>query len=904
METYDFESAKKKVVEYILSNNAFTVCYIVRTIYSRFSIYTIGTHDFELFVKQLKNVFPDILDSIEEISEEKDFFIVNDLKKTSAAVEGANNVFFSERHAENTNWYINDSFKLSAPVTSFYSFKGGVGRTTAAVLTSMLLARQGKRVMIIDFDLEAPGLASLFANKDDNADNFLKVKGFVDFLVEYDAHKRDLNKINIDDYYFVQNDQTLIGNKGGELIIVPAIATSTDSASSYLDKLSKVNLKYGAGRAYMPDVFLKELDKKIRPDIIIIDSRTGINDVGGLVFNRYSQNLFLLFYGNQQNMFGLESIVPELKKLNEKDVQFYLLNSPVPKNETDANTVTDYYVERSYEIFKTHIYDDNSIPDQFDETANHFPINIPFNDQALVLNSYKKLSALIDSSNNAYKKISDIILSNFQDEAIPEPTKKNDLQKENILDCIKKIDPVAGTAELEYKNEDDLTKYFYPRKDYKYIFEQDKFLVLGEKGVGKTALFSVLKHPHYTRALAEYCGVKTDDLAQTTWIIGVEKDSPDFPQEINFESLGDFEASQLTNYWILLMLRSFGSDSIPSTDLTREIINSTPKYLKDIASRKHIGEELVELLQSINESIKIANKTYIVVYDHLDAIMSNKVRGKLVSALLSFFYGNIIRLSNIKAKIFLRNDIFEREVNDITDKVKIQNYSVKIQWEYNQLLNVIWKRIYEQDKTSELFTGFTFEKKETLGSIPMITTETEHKLVLDKLFGKAMGGNNKTFPYNWVKSHIEDTNEKIHPRTLIKLFAESAALQEKDLPKDQPKDRIIRSKNIETALSETVSKHQIQELGEEYKEYDELFKKLSDNVGGRSPMDEEKLVEALKNLGFKSDPIKTIQNLIDIGLLKKYKPVLSKTKDNETKFRYHFPDLYLYGLNLTRKGTR
>jgi len=43
-------------------------------------------------------------------------------------------------------------------VTTFYSFKGGVGRTMALVNVAVELALQGKRVVAVDFDLEAPGL--------------------------------------------------------------------------------------------------------------------------------------------------------------------------------------------------------------------------------------------------------------------------------------------------------------------------------------------------------------------------------------------------------------------------------------------------------------------------------------------------------------------------------------------------------------------------------------------------------------------------------------------------------------------------------------------------------------------------------------------------------------------------
>lgn len=47
------------------------------------------------------------------------------------------------------------------PRVVFYGLKGGVGRSTALAMLAYRLARDGKRVLLIDFDLESPGLSGL-----------------------------------------------------------------------------------------------------------------------------------------------------------------------------------------------------------------------------------------------------------------------------------------------------------------------------------------------------------------------------------------------------------------------------------------------------------------------------------------------------------------------------------------------------------------------------------------------------------------------------------------------------------------------------------------------------------------------------------------------------------------------
>ncbi len=893
----NFEKIKNEIIAFSKNLTGYQKLFIVRNIYSRFGIYIVMENDkmIELdFPVQLKEQ----IDTIQVINESTEDFIFQDLINSSKLVEDSFNVYFSERHIENTNWFIEDSFKLNTPIISFYSFKGGVGRTTATILTALLLARQGKKVMIVDFDLEAPGLASIFANQSDDAQSLLAVKGFVDFLIDYDSNQGNFDKINLDDYYFRKNEQSLVGTEGGELIIVPAIATDGSGSSSYINKLSKANIKFTNSKNYTPDFFLKKMEEKLNPDYILIDTRTGINDVGGLVFNRYAEIIFLLFFGNQQNMFGLESILPELVKL--KETKFYLINSPVPLDENVAKEERGYFVEKSYEIFSKNYYTQDYFPSQFDETAEHYPIDIPFNYQALMLNSNAKLSALIDG-NNPYQQIVDIINNVSSSNIIEEDG--NLISEENnkgILENITKI--ASGTSENEFKYEEDLTRLFYPRKDYKYIFEKDKFLILGEKGVGKTALFSVLSHKKYANELASYCGVNTAEIQNTDWIIGFEKGNLDFPDKTNFESLTEFTPSHFRNYWILLLIRRLSESVLPEVELVTRIKSCEIINLKSIAIEENIGEILISILDQVNRALSVLEKTNIIVYDYLDAGLPDKdgLRGKLVSALVSFYYDYINRFSNLKAKIFLRSDIFEREVSGLTDKVKISNYSQKIEWQYDQLLNVVWKRIYEQDKNSSLFNDFAIEEISILGSIPNLRNEEEHKKVLDKIFGKNMGGNNKAYPYNWVRIHIEDTNNKIHPRTLIKLFEQSAKIELAEI--DIPKDRIIRSRNIETALEKSVSASQVDELKEEYPELENVFLNLYSTVSdGRTPINEKDLIEALKKLN--EDPLSVIEKLKTIGVLKDYKAYKKTKSENEEK-RYHIPDLYLYGLKFTRKGTR
>jgi hypothetical protein len=69
------------------------------------------------------------------------------------------------------------------PFITFYSFKGGVGRSMAAINVAGILASRGFRVLVIDMDLEAPGL-SFLANAAQADEPRVTQLGFVDFMLD------------------------------------------------------------------------------------------------------------------------------------------------------------------------------------------------------------------------------------------------------------------------------------------------------------------------------------------------------------------------------------------------------------------------------------------------------------------------------------------------------------------------------------------------------------------------------------------------------------------------------------------------------------------------------------------------------------------------------------------------
>ncbi len=883
-----FEELKNRIKELVLETVNNEIVFIVNNIYARFSIYLVASEQNNLYYALTGNL-DTLVESIQII--EINDYIYRDLNNPNflPPVNIERNIFFVDRHVGLQNWDLTKRFQSKVPVVGFYSFKGGLGRTTALVLTAMQMARQGKKIALLDFDLEAPGLATLFSNDFPEIEQF---KGVLDYLVDLMAFNYNESEITIKDYYYSISRQDIVGSKGGELLVFPASIMESDE-NNYLSKFSKINSIFLNSEHSPIDNLFSNIESVLAPDAILIDTRTGLNDLGGLFLTRYSTQSFLFFYGSRQNMFGLEAILPKVKR---QELKFYIVNSPVPPSPL-AQDEREYFLERSYSLFSEIYYEDESSPYIADETAPHYPIEIPYNNLAVLLDNGEKLKALVDENNgnNAYATLASLIETGNRIMLV-DSIVKSEPEEQALLKGLKDISSLGSSAsEYEFKSDDDLKKNFYPRKDYRFIFDKNKYLILGEKGAGKTALYAVLSHKSYAVDLAKFCDINDSEMQATTWVKGLDR-VHGYPGQTVFESLEGEETKTYKNFWKSLLIQ-YLNEELKNTDPISDWAN----FIEIAKNANPIS--LDSNIEAISNSLQKDNNYITVIYDYLDVLIPDDkgLRGKLLSALLDIWRSLQTRQNSLSAKIFMRKDIFEREV-ELTDKVKLNNHISEINWEYNQLLNIVWKRLWHSDvKLPEWVKNTILQKSEennVLGIIPELQ-EFDNRKFLSQLLGEYMGGNNKAFPYNWILYHISDTKTRIQPRSLLNLFSEAASLQiqEKEI---QHRDNPLRPRNMEMAM-EKVSQHRVQDIKEEYPNFQPIFDNLK-NYRQQFPVEESALDSAFKALANDypklSNSIPDIKkSLEDIGVLYEYR----FTPKNSEK-RFHIPDLYLIGMGLKRKG--
>jgi len=190
---------------------------------------------------------------------------------------------------------------------TFYSYKGGVGRTLAVANAALYLSRFKKNVLAVDFDLEAPGLHYKLTRQADGQPQAPRpAKGIVDYISEFmrtGMPPEDLSS------YVVEVQES--SDDHGRIHMMGAGAVPTREYWESLAQISWHELFYSA-RAPGVGLFLElksNLEETFSPDFMLIDARTGVTEIGGVATTILPDKLVCLMLANSENLEGAREIL-------------------------------------------------------------------------------------------------------------------------------------------------------------------------------------------------------------------------------------------------------------------------------------------------------------------------------------------------------------------------------------------------------------------------------------------------------------------------------------------------------------------------------------------------------------------------------------------------------------------
>ena len=219
---------------------------------------------------------------------------------------------------------------------TFYSFKGGVGRTMALLNTAAILSRLGRRVLMVDFDLEAPGL-TLFQDRQRGEGAARKQLGLVDALADFLDTPETAPLADADPDRFLSTYVTTLdipeGGRGtiegGQLDLLPT-GRLDGNYGGRMHGLSFDDLFEGGVGVPMFEHLKGLIRDSDRYDYVLIDSRTGFSDEGSIC-TRYLADALIVVTGlNHQNLRGTAGFLTQagIGTVGPKRIAF--VASPVP----------------------------------------------------------------------------------------------------------------------------------------------------------------------------------------------------------------------------------------------------------------------------------------------------------------------------------------------------------------------------------------------------------------------------------------------------------------------------------------------------------------------------------------------------------------------------------------------
>ena len=265
----------------------------------------------------------------------------------------------------------------SPPRATLYGIKGGVGRSTALCVWARHLAERGETVLVVDLDLEAPGVSSMLLPLDAKPDF-----GVVDWFVEDAVGNADDDLVRQ-----MTSPSHLAEGTAGKIVVAPCVGST---GSDYIAKLARAYIdvkKDGKLNTVAERVgsMIDHLERLVEPTIVLVDSRSGIHDLAGIATTRLGATTFLFAAGSRQTWDAYRLLLRSWARHKQVALtlreQLQVVAAQVP--ETGRDTYLAEFRQQAYDLFSETVYEeaapDNDEAFNFDiaaEEAPHFPLPV------------------------------------------------------------------------------------------------------------------------------------------------------------------------------------------------------------------------------------------------------------------------------------------------------------------------------------------------------------------------------------------------------------------------------------------------------------------------------------------------------------------------------------------------
>lgn len=695
------------------------------------------------------------------------------------------------------------------PVLAFHSYKGGVGRTLSLLaatksLSSIKSNSSQAKLLIIDADIEAPGLTWLAQNKGLYSDISLldalsllhQNESWQDECIDFVAMKIKENTLRIPmgeqevEHYFLPSYRSL------DQIFTMPITPET---------IIQMN-----EREWILGDFFSRLGKKLNVDAVLIDLRAGVSEFASpLLFDPRIHKIFVTST-SLQSRYGIQTILKQIydNPLDESHPLPTVFFSMVP-DEVSNNDRSAMELE-IIELFKEY--------EQSDDAASPPKVNIeflPFASNLVHLEGLNTIDRKL-SGTEMYKIIDNTMQNIFGED---EDKKKKAVFNENDkIPFLNKL--IRQTTEMEHAEttliSDFLTTTALKNLARKYRYSVPISVILGAKGSGKTfAYLQLLRSGLWENFIGKIDDI--NDVKTTTHIVPFLK-----PKSLADESIEEISSNMkaLSDSLGFKMTLQDMEKRIDDIDLFFPK-NNTEAEWKEFWRTKLLEctgisaksfDELQTYLEERQERI-----TFTV--DGLEEIfqkVSTDSREK--TALRAFTQGIVNELrsipdSRIGLLVFVRRDVAINAIEQNWGQFFAQYEQYELKWTHVEALRLaLWLCTSIEPIFNSLNVPIESATREIL-------EESLHPL-----WGVKLGRlkSNEAYSANWIIAVLSDLNQQLQARDIIRFLRYAA---EESLGVTTSTDRYLAPAAIRNAIKPCSDK-KIEEIGQEMPTLADIFNKL------------------------------------------------------------------------------
>lgn len=672
--------------------------------------------------------------------------------------------------------------KLSGrPIIAFHSYKGGVGRTLA--LTSLLkeissLYGNEKKVLVIDSDLEAPGLTWTIEKSSHFPVSYMD---FLSIIRTYKAEKRIIDKIaelmqrNL---IYIETEKERV-----EHFFLPAYIEESQLATAFARPEQILDVSEDR---FLISEAISKLGEALHADLVLVDLRAGISEISAPLLFDARVDKYFVSSTSLQSIMGTRMIQEQVyAKTKLAFEHFKIVVNMIPQDMS-----TDIRMQSINELVQ--------IPEQHFDTKNatflrdEYVIDVNFEAQLLRQNKFEDACEVLTGTDMA-KKMNKVARELFMTEITKSVTEKaRELPEQMVREGLKKLNVCAEvTAEAGSASEmlltDSLTEII--RGNQKEI---PNLVVLGAKGSGKTYLYRQLVHRKTWRNFIRATeGKRIEDNSIDAIVIPVLATAND--KNIDIKKC----IAEVSSY--------FGAGIIDE-----EAFGKLRTTINKIIGEKHTSaewasvwrEQLLKVfnnrfcsMKELNSYLENCQKNVIFLIDGLDDLQNYEQSGmqNYLTAIQALTQGVIKELDYIHNRhmgmmVFLRRDIAEEAIQNNFRQFSDQYSRYELNWSQTEALRLaLWvagKAISQLDAGEKI----------------LLLSREEIEKRLELLWGKKLGKDEskEAATAKWILAALSDFNGQLQARDIVRFL--KYASEDSESVNLQMVDRYLMPRKIRDAI--------------------------------------------------------------------------------------------------------